>query len=80
MTQKEKSIERFLTMPSDFHYDELVRLLHYFGFQEMAKGKTSGTRVKFVHSDGEAIVMHKPHPTGILKHYQLKQIKELLGL
>lgn len=80
MTQKEKLIERFLTMPADFHYDELVRLLRYFGFQEAAKGKTSGSRVKFIHPDGAAIVMHKPHPTGILKQYQLKQIKELLGL
>lgn len=80
MTQKEKLIERFLTMPVDFHYDELVRLLRYFGFKEKGKGKTSGSRVKFVHPEGTVIVMHKPHPTGILKHYQLKQIKELLGL
>jgi hypothetical protein len=80
MTQKEKLIGRFLTMPSDFHYDELVRLLRYFGFQEVGKGKTSGSRIKFVNPEGVSVVMHKPHPTGILKRYQLKQIKELLGL
>ena len=67
-------------MPSDFHYDEMVKLLGYFGFGEIKKGKTSGSRVKFTDSSGVPIMLHKPHPTGILKHYQLKQIKEILGL
>jgi hypothetical protein len=26
------------------------------------------------------IMLHKPHPSRIMKHYQLKQIKEVLGL
>jgi hypothetical protein len=25
-------------------------------------------------------MLHKPHPSGIIKHYQMKQIKEVLGL
>jgi hypothetical protein len=29
---------------------------------------------------GIPMMMHKPHPTGILKQYQLKQIKEVLGI
>ena len=80
MSKKDKLIARFLNMPSDFHYDELVILLGYFGFHEVKKGKTSGSRVKFLNSEGVAILIHKPHPTGILKRYQLKQIKEVLGL
>ena len=67
-------------MPSDFHYVELVKLLGYHGFQEIKKGKTSGSRVKFKNSEGIIIILHKPHPTGILKHYQMKQIKETLDL
>jgi hypothetical protein len=47
MSKKEKLIDRFLSMPSDFHYDEMVKLLGYFGFNEVKKGKTSGSRVKF---------------------------------
>jgi len=47
MSRKEKLISRFLSMPSDFHYDEMVKLLSYFGFEEVKKGKTSGSRVKF---------------------------------
>jgi len=80
MSKKEKLIIRFLTMPSDFHYDELVKLLGYFGFEEVRKGKTSGSRVKFINAENVSIMLHKPHPSGIMKHYQLKQIKEVLEL
>lgn len=80
MSKKEKLIARFLSMPSDFHYDEMVSLLGYFDFKEVKTGKTSGSRVRFVNSKSVPIILHKPHPTGILKHYQMKQIKEVLGL
>ena len=80
MSKKEKLIARFLTMPSDFHYDEVVKLLGYFDFEEVKRGKTSGSRVKFVNGKGVLIMLHKPHPTGIMKRYQLKQVKEVLGL
>jgi hypothetical protein len=80
MTQKEKLITRFLSLPSDFRFEEMVSLLGYFGYMELKKGKTSGSRVKFMNQNGTVILMHKPHPTGILKHYQLKQVKEILCL
>ena len=80
MSRKEKLIARFLTMPSDFHFNEVVKLLGYFDFQEVKKGKTSGSRIKFMNPEGIPIMLHKPHPTGIMKRYQLKQIKEVLGL
>lgn len=80
MSKKEKLIIRFLTMPSDFHYDEVVKLLGYLDFNEVKKGKTSGSRVKFMNKENVPIMLHKPHPSGIMKHYQLKQIKEELGL
>ena len=79
MNRKIKLIARFLTLPSDFHYDEVVRLLGYFDFQEVKKGKTSGSRVKFMNLEGVMIMLHKPHPSGIMKHYQLKPIQEVLG-
>lgn len=80
MSSKDKLIQRFLKMPSDFHYHEMVKLLGYFGFYEVRKGKTSGSRVKFENEAGVPIIMHKPHPGGIMKRYQLKQIKEVLDL
>ena len=67
-------------MPSDFHYNEVIRLLGYFDFKEVSKGKTSGSRVKFMNSEGAPIMLHKSHPSGTMKQYQLKQIKEVLGL
>ncbi|MFW6227323.1 MAG: type II toxin-antitoxin system HicA family toxin [Bacteroidota bacterium] len=67
-------------MPSDFHYNEVVKLLGYFGFKELNRGKTSGSRVKFINDQGIPIMLHRPHPSGIMKQYQLKQIKEVLGL
>lgn len=80
MSRKQKLLDRFLSMPTDFHFDELVRLLKHFGYCEVRKGKTSGSRVKFVNKDGVPIILHKPHPDGILKNYQIRQIKEFLGL
>ncbi len=80
MSKKEKLVARFLNMPKDFHYDEMVRLLGYFDFQPVKKGETSGSRVKFENAEGVPIMLHKPHPSGIMKLYQLKQVKEMLEL
>ena len=55
MTRKDKLIARFITLPSDFHYDELVNLLGLFGFREVKSGKTSGSRVKFIDKNGKVI-------------------------
>jgi len=80
MSKKGKLIERFRKMPSDFHYDEMVKLLGYFGFYELKKGKTSGSRVKFENEEGVPIMLHKPHPGAIMKKYQMRQVKEISGL
>jgi hypothetical protein len=80
VTTKKKLLERFLKMPADFHYDEVVRLFSQHGYSEVKTGKTSGSRVRFISKEGTKIIIHKPHPSGIMKRYQLKQIKEVLGL
>ncbi len=80
MSNKDKLIKRFLSFPSDFHFDELIKLLRIFGFHEVRTGRTSGSRVKFVNQEGLRINLHRPHPGGILKIYQMKQVKEFLGL
>jgi hypothetical protein len=67
MSKKEKLIRRFLSMPADFHYDEMVRLLSYFDFHPVKKGKTSGSRVKFENPKGVPVMLHKPHPSGLMK-------------
>lgn len=66
-------IARLLGCPRDFHYDEAKSLLVSLGFSEKNKGKTSGSRVEFVKGD-VSLLLHKPHPSGELKLYQVKQL------
>ena len=70
---------RFLLKPKDFSYNELRKLLKNFGYDEFQKGKTSGSRVCFVHKESKHILqLHKPHPENILKQYQIEQIIKVL--
>jgi|HubBroStandDraft_5_1064220.scaffolds.fasta_scaffold69556_3 hypothetical protein len=78
MSKTEKLLQRLLSLPKDFTWDELVTLLHYFGFAELKKGKTGGSRRKFVDDKKNIISLHKPHPGNIVKSYALKQVPELL--
>ena len=77
MSKKEKLIARLLGKPKDFQYNEAKVLLEYFGFEERNKGKTSGSRVEFVKGNN-TILLHKPHPNGELKSYQVKQLIDTL--
>lgn len=74
MAKKEKLLQRLLSIPRDFTWDELVTLLYYFGFEEEKKGKTGGSRRKFVDVNDNVINLHKPHPGNILKEYKIRNI------
>ena len=79
MTKIDKLIERLLSVPKDMEYSELVKILNHFGYWEITKGKTSGSRVMFIHDDAKMpIRLHKPHPKPIIKEYVIKQIIEEL--
>ncbi|GAB1481887.1 hypothetical protein MASR2M78_07020 [Treponema sp.] len=81
MSKKEKSIQRLLSKPKDFSYEELKKLLGYLGYSELSSGKTSGSRVAFFsETSAHMIRLHKPHPTNVLKRYQLDQLIEELSL
>lgn len=78
MGKKEKLIKRLKTIQRDFTFNELQTLLELLGFEKNNKGKTSGSRIKFV--KGKVfIIMHKPHPRKELLEYQVKQIIETLS-
>lgn len=69
--------------PKDFRFDELVTLLQGLGF--IMHEKTSGSSHKyFVYTlDSGAehrIDSSRPHPGGILKAYQIKEIRTRLTL
>jgi hypothetical protein len=78
LSRREKIINRFLSRPNDFTWHELVSLLSRYGYGLAKSGKTGGSRVKFMHETLPPIILHKPHPTTVLKRYQLEQIEETL--
>lgn len=70
MSKIDKLIQRLLSRPRDFTYDELVRVLNHFEYDEIKKGKTAGSRRAFVSEVTKHIIrLHKPHPGNILKMY-----------
>ena len=77
MSSKEKLVKRFLSLPRDFTFDEVVRLFALFGFVLSNKGHSSGSRVAFIHSD-EVFTVHRPHSENIVKRGTLQNIKEYL--
>jgi hypothetical protein len=78
MSKSEKLLQRLLSVPKDFTWAELVTLLAYFGFEELKKGKTGGSRRKFVDIQKRVIILHKPHPGNIVKEYAIRQVIEYL--
>lgn len=78
MSRLEKEIKRLRAKPKDFTYDEAKIILNNLGFIENNKGKTSGSKVIFKNEYNQKICLHKPHPSKILKSYQINEILKLL--
>ncbi len=74
MSQKDKLIKRLLLRPKDFTWDELLKLLNSLGYTLIKGGKTGGSRRRFEHLDYGYITLHEPHPTKVLKRYQIDQL------
>ncbi|TMU54996.1 type II toxin-antitoxin system HicA family toxin [Flagellimonas algicola] len=81
MSRIDKLIEKFKSVPKDFTWEELIKILAHFGYHEIRKkGKTGGSRMKFSNGDKEIINLHKPHPGNIVKQYAIRQVLEKLNL
>ena len=75
MNKKDKLLQRFKNLPRDFTFEEMEALFKSCGFTLNNKGATSGSRVEFVNEkDGNSYIMHKPHPSIIIKGYAMKQV------
>ncbi|MBO6233779.1 MAG: type II toxin-antitoxin system HicA family toxin [Clostridia bacterium] len=74
MSKIEKQIERLKSKPKDYTYEEAKNLLNKLGFFENNKGKTSGSRVEFKDTYGRKIMLHKPHPSNIIKMYKVNDM------
>lgn len=77
MSTKDKLVKRFKSLPSDFTFDELVRLFNLLGFELDNKGATSGSRVQFVKGEN-VFYMHRPHPQNTVKVVCLRKAKKYL--
>lgn len=79
MGSKEKLRERFKRKPKDFTFEETITLLSGFGYHIHHKGKTSGSRIRFMNDEkGIYIDIHKPHPGSIMKEWMINAIYQHL--
>lgn len=79
MSRRRKAIERFLSKPADFTFDEMKAMLEGLGYREIRTGKTGGSRAAYFNEDCVHIIrLHKPHPGRILKKYQLELVEDEL--
>lgn len=79
MSGKEKLIERFKTLPRDFTFDEVIKLMHGLGFELSNKGSTSGSRVRFNNpTTGANFAMHKPHPGNVMVIGAMRSLYDFL--
>lgn len=76
MGKHEKLLARLKSRPKDFTFQDVSTLLAGFGYALNQSG--SGSRVRFEHEHCAPIFMHKPHPSPVLKPYQIDQVLEVL--
>ncbi len=74
MAKIEKLVSKLLSNPTDLTWEELIKILNHFGYAELKKGKTGGSRRKYADESKHMISLHKPHPKNILKRYQINDI------
>jgi hypothetical protein len=72
MSRLQKAIDRLLSKPSDFEWRELERLMDSLAYELK---KAGGSSRKFIHKETKATFMiHEPHPSRILKCYQVTAV------
>lgn len=76
MGKHAKLLAKLKNRPKDFTFQELVVLLAGFGYVLNQSG--SGSRVRFEHVYCAPVLMHKPHPSPVLKPYQVDVVLDIL--
>lgn len=72
MSKSEKLIKRFKTIPSDFTWNEFIKLMAIHGYR-VSKG--SGSRRKFINDETNlSMNFHEPHPQPIMKKCYIRQV------
>ena len=79
MSKTEKLLQRFISKPKDYTFDELRSLLKSLGYEESKTGKTSGSRVAFYNAKlDDMIKFHRPHPSQVVRQCYLREIQRQL--
>lgn len=76
MGKHDKLLAKLKSCPKDFTFQEAITLLAGFGYVLNQSG--SGSRVRFEHAHCVPVFMHKPHPSPVLKPYQIDQVLDVL--
>lgn len=71
---------RICSYPKNYTWNELLKLLAEHGYEPRKNGRTGGSRRRFINAEKQTISLHEPHPSNILKEYQLKLVIEKLGI
>jgi hypothetical protein len=74
MSQIEKLLARFMTKPKDLTWQDLLVILKFYDYEQLAPSKTGGSRVKFADRTNHVITLHRPHPNPIVKRYVIEQL------
>ena len=70
MAKIEKILRRLSSKPADFEWNEFKVVMQYFGFELKTTG---GSGRKFIHPGTRAAhFIHEPHPSKVLKAYQVR--------
>jgi hypothetical protein len=71
VSKRDKAVARLLSKPKDFTWEELVTVMMACGYEVKTTG---GSGRKFIHPESKAtLYMHQPHPSNVLKAYQVKE-------
>jgi hypothetical protein len=76
MSKLQKALARLLAKPVDYTWDELLSLTIALGYELRTSG---GSGRKFFDPATKALFfMHEPHPSRILKAYQVRAVIQFL--
>jgi hypothetical protein len=76
MSKLQKAIARLLGKPTDYTWDELSALMSVLGYELRTSGGSG--RKFFDPSTKTLLFMHEPHPSKLLKAYQVRAAVQFL--
>lgn len=76
MSKLQKAIARLFAKPADYTWDELLSLMTALGYELRTAG---GSGRKFFDPASKSLLfLHEPHPSKVLKVYQVRAVVRFL--